>query len=78
MTLDEIEEKVSDAIFAFGPRVKRLRKEAGFTQDRLSVRSGLSAAAICKIEKGVNTPTFENLVRLTIALECDINELILL
>jgi len=44
-----------------GMNIKRFRKEAGMTQDDLSAKTFIQRTTISKYEKGVLTPTSENL-----------------
>jgi transcriptional regulator with XRE-family HTH domain len=59
---------VREAVSAIGPRVRKLRQERGFSLQELGRRSGLSAAAIHKIEGNSMTPTITTLLKLATAL----------
>lgn len=59
----------------FGIRLKELRKKKGFTQVELAKRVGLSASFISNVERGINSPSFENLESISEVLEVDIQEL---
>lgn len=49
--------------------VRELRKRAGLTQDDLAEQTGRSVDAISQIERGVNSPTIDTLLRFAKALE---------
>lgn len=51
-----------------GGRMRKARRERGFTQEQLSDRSGISVRHIAKIEKGTINPSFEVLSALMAAL----------
>lgn len=51
-----------------GGRMRKARKERGFTQEQLSDQSGISVRHIAKIEKGAINPSFEVLSALIAAL----------
>jgi transcriptional regulator with XRE-family HTH domain len=53
----------------FTERLKQLRHEAGFTQEQLSQRAGLSLAAIRHFEQGWREPTYATLLKLADALD---------
>jgi DNA-binding XRE family transcriptional regulator len=51
---------------AFGHRLKRLREEAGLTQEELARRSGLHRVTVARLERGSSSPgcaTLEALAR---------------
>lgn len=57
--------------------IKRLRREKGISQDRLSKLADLSLNTIVNIEAGNNpNPTFETLQKIADALGVSLNELI--
>src|SRR5437762_11775480 len=60
----EIEQTVS----ALGAKVARARAERGWSLQQLADRSGLSPAAIHKIEKSGMTPTIGSLMKIAAAL----------
>ena len=61
---------------AFGERVRALRKARQLTLEDLSAASGLSRAAISKIERGEMSPTYESLIKLAQGLGTDMAQLI--
>src|SRR6476620_702571 len=60
---------------AFGPRVKRLRQDAGLTLQKLADRSGLATSTISKVENNQISPTYENILRLADGLKVDVSDL---
>src|ERR1700754_2947019 len=62
--LPEIERAVSE----LGAKVARARAERGWSLAQLAQRSGLSAAAVHKIEKSGMTPTIASLMKVAAAL----------
>jgi len=58
-------------------RIKQLRKKAGWSQQRLAEKSGLSYTVITKIEQGVaKRPSIQTMVKLADAFRVTIDELI--
>lgn len=51
------------------------RRKAGMTIRELEHASGVSRTAIDEIENNRRMPRFDTMVRLSLALECDINDL---
>lgn len=51
-----------------GGRLRKARRERGFTQEQLSDRAGISVRHIAKIEQGTINPSFEVLSALIAAL----------
>ena len=58
-----------------GQRVKELRTSGAWSLDELSKRSGISRAAISKIERNQMSPTFDSMKKLSFGLAIDINML---
>ncbi|MFD1936148.1 cupin domain-containing protein [Nonomuraea mangrovi] len=64
MTNDSTPESVAAMLGAVGTRVRTLRKERGFTLERLAELSGLSMGIISQVERGLANPAFSTLVQL--------------
>ena len=62
---------------AVGKRIKLVRQRNGLTQDQLAERVGLSPKYISGIERGVENPTMDNLIRLAKVLEVEPYDLFL-
>jgi transcriptional regulator with XRE-family HTH domain len=60
----------------FGKRVRELRKAQGQTLEDLSAASGLSRAAVSKIERGEMSPTYASLLKVARGLRLDVGLLI--
>lgn len=56
-------------------RVQRKRVQAGLAQNQLAARIGISAAQLCRIEKGRSGASASVLARLAEALDCEIDDL---
>jgi transcriptional regulator with XRE-family HTH domain len=52
-----------------------LRAERGFTQEQLAERAGISVDFLSLIERGKNSPSFENLEDLADSLDVTVAEL---
>jgi transcriptional regulator with XRE-family HTH domain len=59
---------VEDVIAAIGPKLRQLRRQKSLSLQQLSDRSGVSAAAIHKIERNGMVPTIATLMKLAQAL----------
>src|SRR5688572_4752116 len=60
----------------FGQRLRALRKSRALTLDDVSAASGLSRAAVSKIERGEMSPTYESLLKVARGLGTDVSLLI--
>ncbi|MBL0058519.1 MAG: helix-turn-helix transcriptional regulator [Elusimicrobia bacterium] len=57
--------------------MKRLRKERGWTQQKLAEKAGMSYVIITKIEQGVSKePTILSMIKLANALGVSLDELV--
>jgi len=66
-----------NSISKIGKNIRRIRKEKGISQDRLSKRADLALNTIVNIELGENSnPTIETLKKIADALEVSIEELL--
>jgi transcriptional regulator with XRE-family HTH domain len=59
---------MEEVIAAIGPKLRQLRRQKSLSLQQLSERSGVSAAAIHKIERNGMVPTIATLMKLTQAL----------
>jgi len=58
-------------------RIKQLRKKAGWSQQKLAEKAGLSYNVITKIEQGVaRRPTIQTIIKLADAFRISLDELI--
>jgi transcriptional regulator with XRE-family HTH domain len=53
-----------DAAIVFGMVLRRLRKEAGMTQEQLAFEAGVERNFVSLIERGINQPTIRVIFRL--------------
>lgn len=58
-----------------GEKIKEIRLKSNLTIQDLSKKSGLSVVSICHYENGKTKPTLTNLHKLSVALECDFDDL---
>ena len=66
-----------NSISKIGENIKRIRKEKGISQDRLSKRADLALNTIVNIELGESpNPTIETLQKIANALEISIEKLL--
>ncbi len=59
----------------FGRRLRRLRRYKDVTQEVMAEKAGLTVLSISNIERGVHSPSFENLERIAQSLDVEIKEL---
>jgi len=58
-------------------RLKELRKRAGWSQQKLAEKAGLSYNTITKIEQGAATkPTIQTMIKIADAFQISIDELV--
>lgn len=65
-----------DAVAAFGIVLRRLRKQAGFTQEGLGFEAGLERTFISMLELGQRQPTITTIFKLAKALDRSAKDLI--
>ena len=59
-----------------GAAVRDARKEAGFSQEKLAERADLSTVFISRIERGVESPSVDNLLKIAKALGGRVGDLV--
>jgi len=59
-----------------GEAVRANRKEAGFSQEKLAEKSDLSTVFISRIERGIESPSVDNLVKIAKALGVPVRDLV--
>lgn len=57
-------QKVKNKDFRLGRRIQRLRKKAGFTQEKLAENAGLSVTFIGLLESGLRKPSLKTLQKI--------------
>ena len=60
----------------FGRRLRELRQKYGVTQQQLSIATGLTEGYISNMERGLKVPSLTTILRLAVALECKVTELV--
>lgn len=65
-----------DIKIAFGQVLREVRKEKGFSQERLALESGVDRTYISKLETAQYQPTLEMIFSLTPTLGCPAAELV--
>ncbi|MDO5786050.1 MAG: helix-turn-helix transcriptional regulator [Eubacteriales bacterium] len=61
---------------AIGKQIRKIRNAQGITLEELSFKSGLNAAHLGQIERGLRNPTVETLERIADALEVSFLDLV--
>jgi len=59
-----------------GEAVRAKRKTAGMTQEKLAEKADLSTVFISRIERGVESPCVDNLVKIAKALRVQVRDLV--
>jgi transcriptional regulator with XRE-family HTH domain len=59
-----------------GEAIRAARKEAGFSQEKLAEKADLSTVFISRIERGVESPSVDNLVKIARALGVGVRDLV--
>jgi len=59
-----------------GEAVRTKRKGAGFSQEKLAERADLSTVFISRIERGIESPSVDNLVKIARALGVEVRDLV--
>ena len=57
-------------------KIKKIRKEKGFTQKKLGEKTGIAESTIRRYEIVLLNPKFETIKRIADALECNVTELL--
>ena len=65
----------TDVLWLLGRRIQELRREAGYTQERMAERVEMLASNYARIEQGRQNVTVDTLVRVARALDVPIIEL---
>lgn len=60
----------------FGRRLRELRQKYDFTQQRLSITTGLTEGYISNMERGLKVPSLTTILRIAVALGCKVTELV--
>jgi len=60
----------------FGHRLRELRQKRGLTQQAVADLAGMSLTYISNLEHGLKVPSLTTIVRLAVALECKVKDLV--
>jgi len=60
-----------------GKKIKRLRNRLGLTQDKLAEQVNINPKYLSNIERGLENPTLDTLLRLAISLKVELWEMLL-
>ncbi len=60
----------------FGRRLREVRQRRRVTQDTLASTAGLTKAYISDMERGLKVPSLTTVLRLAVALDCKVTELV--
>jgi len=66
---------MSDLKANFGQRLKQLRQEKGFTQEKLADALDITVESVSNIERGIYGPKFDNLQKIAHILDVEVKEL---
>ena len=69
------ERKVTNKDLKFGKKLKRIRKNLGFTQEDLADKTRLSTTFIGLLEIGKRRPSIKTLQKIASALKIDVKDL---
>ena len=64
-----------EILIAFGKRVRELRKERNWSQEKLAENSGLHPNYIGMVERGERNPSLINIQKLAMALNQNLSEI---
>ena len=76
MKKDSIHAQQEAKDMTLGERIKEQRKSAGFSQEKLAERMGISRQAVTKWESGQSAPSSDNLFKLAEVLGCPVSALL--
>jgi transcriptional regulator with XRE-family HTH domain len=65
-----------DVLASFAENLRRLRKEAGISQEELGARAGIQMADISRYEGAHRDPRITTVARLAVALEVSVADLL--
>lgn len=60
----------------FGRNLAALRREAGFTQDRLAAETGMGRNTLSRLEQGHNLPRLDQMVTLARVIDVQVRDLL--
>ncbi len=60
-----------------GERIKEIRNAKKLTREQLAIKAGLSSKFIYEVEKGIKGLSVDSLIKITKALECRCDEILM-
>jgi transcriptional regulator with XRE-family HTH domain len=60
----------------FGAQLRELREGRGESQRSLAALTGITYAYISEMERGLKVPSLTTIIRLAVALECEVTDLV--
>ncbi|ARW08991.1 helix-turn-helix domain-containing protein [Bacillus atrophaeus] len=67
---------IEASLIDLGKKIRHLRERKGYSQETLGFKAGLHRNYISKLELAQKNPTYTTLIKLSIALEVNIEDLI--
>ncbi len=67
---------MTDIAGIFGDNLARERRQAGLSQEELSIRASLHRTEVSQLERGLRVARIDTLVKLAASLECSADELL--
>ena len=67
---------MTELAVSFGEKFKKIRKEKGFSQDEVALRSGIDRSYIGRIERGEVNISLEKVYLLAEVLNCSAHDLL--
>lgn len=64
-----------DNKFDYGERLRQCRRERGFTQEEIALRSNITVSYYGQIERGIANPTIETLNKICITMNISITDI---
>lgn len=59
-----------------GETVRAYRKKVGFSQEKMAEKAGLSTVFISRVERGIESPSMDSLVKISRALSVRVRDLV--
>ena len=63
-------------VMTFGARLRELRQKRGMTQEQLAAAAGTAGPYVSDMERGIKVPSLTTIIRLAIALDCKVTNLV--
>ena len=60
----------------FGARLRELRQKRGMTQEQLARAADTAGPYVSDMERGIKVPSLTTIIRLAIALDCKVTDLV--